>query len=58
MNYEQSPFEQDDFIPDPPDTSKMSLDELCAMLLLTGGSKDPGDQVYAKACREELAKRK
>lgn len=41
-----------------PDVSHMSRDDLCALIVATGQSKDPSDIAFAKACVAELAKRK
>lgn len=41
-----------------PDLSCMDKDGLCAMLLMCGMSSDPSDRAFAKACRDELARRK
>lgn len=41
-----------------PDVSHMTKDDLCALLLTCGMSNDPSDRVFAKACRDELARRK
>jgi hypothetical protein len=42
----------------PPDLSHMSTDDLCQLLLMTGASHFPTDKAFAKACRDEIAKRK
>lgn len=42
----------------PPDLSHMSTDDLCHLLLMTGGSDHPTDKAFAKQCRDEIAKRK
>ncbi|MES2973340.1 MAG: hypothetical protein V4757_07010 [Pseudomonadota bacterium] len=41
-----------------PDLSDMSTDDLCAMMLACGMSNDRSDRDFAKACRDELARRK
>lgn len=41
-----------------PDLSHMDKDGLCALLLTCGMSNDPSDRAFAKACRDELARRK
>lgn len=41
-----------------PDLSHMDKNDLCALLLACGMSDDPSDRVFAKACRDELARRK
>ena len=41
-----------------PDLSHMSTDDLCQLLLMTGGSREETDKKFAKACRDEIAKRK
>lgn len=43
---------------DPPDLSHMDKRDLCALLLECGMSNDPSDRAFAKACRDELARRK
>jgi hypothetical protein len=42
----------------PPDLSHMSTDDLCQLLIMTGASHEPTDRAFAKACRDEIAKRK
>lgn len=54
--YEESPFETGPV--EAPDLSGMDNDTLCAMLILCGRSDDPTDKAFAKACRDQLAKRK
>jgi len=46
----------DDFLP--PDLSDMSTDDLCDLMLACWMSNDKSDRVFAKACRDEIAKRK
>lgn len=41
-----------------PDVSMMSDDELVQLILACGHSNDPSDQMFAKGCAAELAKRK
>ena len=55
-HYKKSPFETGPV--EAPDLSGMDSDGLCAMLLMCGRSSDPTDRAFAKACRDELAKRK
>ena len=42
----------------PPDLSDMSNADLCQLMLVCGMSNDKSDQMFAKACRDELARRK
>lgn len=41
----------------PPDLSDTPTPDLCALMMACGMSKDPSDKMFAKACRDELAKR-
>jgi hypothetical protein len=41
-----------------PDVSHMSKNDLCILLFACGLSNDPSDRAFAKACRDELARRK
>ena len=43
---------------EPPDFSETSTDDLCGMMLACGASEDESDKMFAKACRDEIAKRK
>lgn len=47
---------QDELLP--PDLSDTPTQDLCALMMTCGLSDDPSDQMFAKACRDELAKRK
>ena len=41
-----------------PDLSNMTTDDLCGLMLACGLSDDKSDKAFAKACRDEIAKRK
>lgn len=41
-----------------PDLSDMTTDDLCGLMLACGLSDDESDKAFAKACRDEIAKRK
>lgn len=43
---------------DRPDLTQTSTDDIVVMLMTCGLSRDPDDQAFAKACRDELARRK
>ena len=41
-----------------PDLSDMPINDLCGLMLACSMSKDKSDQLFAKACRDEIARRK
>jgi hypothetical protein len=43
---------------DRPDLSAMKVNDLCSLMLKCAVSKDASDQMFAIACRNEIAKRK
>lgn len=49
-------MKQDEFLP--PDLSDISTDDLAYLMIECGLSRDKSDQMFAKACRDEIAKRK
>jgi len=42
----------------PPDLSHTPTQDLCMLMMDCSMSDDPSDKMFAKACRDELAKRK
>jgi hypothetical protein len=41
-----------------PDLSDVPTDDLAGLLLACAMSNDPSDRAFAKACRDEIARRK
>lgn len=41
-----------------PDLSQTPTDDLCQLMMACAMSPDPSDKQFAKACRDELARRK
>lgn len=43
---------------EPPDLSETPTQDLCGLMLACSLSNDPTDKAFAKACRDEIARRK
>lgn len=41
-----------------PDLSHMTTDELCQLMIVCAMSNEQSDRDFAKACKDEIAKRK